>query len=242
LADAAAPRQARLPRFVGLVASCGLTSVVLLILALAVGGCAPTTPSATAGAVGSAGSPTTSLLPAASNPGDAAPSSGAALTSAPTPGSSGALVVDPGLLAVLPAAVDGVALSPSPETAAGMAGDADLARSASGVAVAMAVAPGASATGGGDLVVTSVVRLRPGVFTDAFYAGWRSAYDEAACAQAGGVSGHAQVRIAARTVDEASCTGGARTAHVHLDGDILVSLTAVGDPGFSDQLLAGLHP
>jgi hypothetical protein len=149
------------------------------------------------------------------------------------------LIVDPSLLAILPTSVDGVALVPAPETAARMIGDQDLKASASAIAVGMAAQPAAS--NGSDLVVATVVKLRPGTFTESFYDGWRAAYDEAACDPAGGVTGHDRQSIGGRAVDIATCGGGARTYHVHLDGDILVSVTAVGEHRFGDQLMAGLR-
>ena len=58
---------------------------------------------------------------------------------------------------------------------------------------------------------------------------------------AGGVTGHRQQVIGAHTVEVTLCTGGARTLHVHLAGDILISITTVGDRGFGDLVLAGLR-
>ena len=92
-----------------------------------------------------------------------------------------------------------------------------------------------------DLAVSTVVRLRPGVFSEAFYGDWRRAYDEAACAQAGGVSSHVQQVIGAHTVEVTLCSQGARTYHTHLKGDLLVSITAVGDRRFGDLVMAGLR-
>ena len=125
------------------------------------------------------------------------------------------------------------------EAAAAMMGDPELGRSASAIAVGMVVAAGDSR--GGDLAVSSVVRLRPGVFSDAFYGDWRRAYDEAACAQAGGVASHVQQVIGPHTVEVTVCAQGARTYHTHLAGDILVSITAVGDRKFGDLVMAGLR-
>jgi hypothetical protein len=79
-----------------------------------------------------------------------------------------ALVVDPGLLAILPASVDGVALVPAASTAAAMIADTTLQTTAAAVAVGSVAAPGDS--GGDDLAVATVVRLRPGIYSDPFYA------------------------------------------------------------------------
>jgi hypothetical protein len=152
------------------------------------------------------------------------------------------LIVDPGLLAILPASVDGVAILPAPETAAGMIADPGLAASASAIAVGMAIAPVApDASGSEDLAVATVVQLRPGVFTDPFFSRWRLDYDEAACAPAGGVASHAQDVIGPHTVEVTVCRGGARTYHVHLAGDLLVSVTATGDRRFGERIAAGLR-
>lgn len=149
------------------------------------------------------------------------------------------LVVDPLLLAILPKSVAGVALQPSPETAAGMISNADLAMSASAVAVGVVVVAGNSK--GDDLAVSTVVRLRPGVYTQDFFDQWRHAYDAAACAPAGGVSSHIRQLIGLHTVEVTVCGQGARTYNTHLAGDILVSVTAVGDRKFGDLVMAGLR-
>ncbi len=157
---------------------------------------------------------------------------------APTSASIAPLVVDPALLVLLPAQVDGIALKPSAEAAGQMTADASLAASASAIAVGI-VATG-SATGD-DFASASVVRLRPGIYSEAFFDDWRKSYDAAACAPAGGVASHRQQVIGAHTVQVTLCTGGARTLHVHLAGDILISITAVGDRRFGDLVLAGLR-
>ena len=156
-------------------------------------------------------------------------------TSAPPPAP---IVVDLTLLALLPAQVDGVALKPAPEAAVEMTADANLGTSASAIAVGI-VATG-SATGD-DLASVSVVRLRPGVYSEAFFEAWRQSYDAAACALADGVASHRRQVIGAHTVEVTLCTGGARTLHVHLAGDILISITTVGDRGYGDLVLAGLR-
>lgn len=152
---------------------------------------------------------------------------------------SDAIVVDPDLLRILPEQVDGVPIEPSPETAGQMIADPTLRTTASALMVGMAIAPGAS--GADDLAVATVVKLRPAVFDDAFFTGWRRAYDEAACAQAGGVASHDRQEIGAHQVDVTLCTGGAQTYHVHLDGDVIVSITAAGDRRFGELVLAGLR-
>jgi hypothetical protein len=177
-----------------------------------------------------------SAAPAASTP---APTPPAASPSPAPSATSDALVVEPDLLKILPEQVDGVPIEPSLETAANLVLDRELGRNASALMVGMAIAPGAS--GRDDLAVATVVKLRPGVFDDAFFTGWRAAYDEAACAQAGGVGGHDRRTIGAHLVDVTSCSGGAQTYHVHLDGDVIVSITAAGDRRFGELVLAGLR-
>ena len=172
-------------------------------------------------------------------------SSGAGATSTPEAtadavgASPGPLVVDVQLLKILPAGVAGITMQPSPESAANMAADASLARSASALAVGVVVAAGGSR--GDDLAVSSVIRLRPGVYSDAFYGQWRQAYDAAACEPAGGVASHVQQLIGSHTVEVTVCSQGARTYQTHLAGDILVSITAVGDRKFGDLVMAGLR-
>ena len=149
------------------------------------------------------------------------------------------LVVDAGLLQVLPATVAGIAMPPSPDTAAGMIDDPGLAANASAVAVGVVAGPGASQ--GDDFAISTVVQLRPGVFSDAFYRDWRASYDTAACEPAGGVASQVERQIGTHTVEVTDCAEGARTYHTHLPGDRLVSITAVGDRKFGDLVMAGLR-
>lgn len=152
------------------------------------------------------------------------------------------VTVDPGLLEVFPAAVDGVTLEPDPATAAQIAADPLLAESALSIAVAVAVAPGPSDTeGSGDLAVASVIRLRPDVFDDAFYQEWRDTYDAAACEVADGVLSDTESTIADRVVYEARCAGGAETFHTYLvDQGFIVSITGTGERRLGERIMAGL--
>jgi hypothetical protein len=160
-------------------------------------------------------------------------------SAAATPAGTTGIAIDPNLLAVLPTQVDGVPLEADAATAADVTGDPALARSASALGVAIAIAPGASATA--DLAVVWVVQLRPGVFNEAFFRNWRDTYDQAACAAAGGVDGHAQTVIAGRETRIGTCAGGVRTYHIHLvDRDLLVSITAAGERRFGELVAAGL--
>ena len=218
----------------------GLAANALIILVAACG--SPTVsvsppsvaPSGAIGAPATSG-PVTDPPPATSGPASSGPATD------PPPAISGSIapiVVDPTLLAVLPAQVDGVALASAPSAATEMITDAGLASSASGVAVAVA-ATGTATTD--DFASVTVVRLRPGIFSEPFFAEWRRSYDEAGCAPAGGVAGHARQVIGARTVEVTTCAGGARILHVHLPGDVLVSIIAVGDRRLGDLVMTGLR-
>jgi hypothetical protein len=168
---------------------------------------------------------------------------------APTPASSASaaapsetarpstlVAIDPTLLDLLPDTVDGIALVDSPEAAAESASDASLGRTAQSLAVAVAVDPATS-----NLVVASVVKLRPGVFSDEFFRDWRDSFDESVCGQAGGVTGNAQATIDGRTVYIGTCSGGVHTYHVHLEGpDAILSVKSVGDGRLGEKLVESL--
>ncbi len=210
---------------------------VLLPAVVSLTGCAP--PPASVGPA----SPSSTAATTPSATAVASTGSSAADSAAPSAGSAGAagLVVDARLLQALPVQVDGVVLEPDSTTAARIADDPTLAGSAQAIAVALAISPGTSSSGD-DLAIVSVIRLRPGVFSDAWYATWRSTYDTGACEVAGGVEGSpAQVSIAGRTVYEGSCAGDATTYHVHLsDPALIVSITAAGARHFGELVVAGL--
>ena len=126
----------------------------------------------------------------------------------------------------------------APDVAREMIADPSLAASASAIAVGV-IEAGTAATD--DFASVSVVQLRPGIYSPSFFEDWRASYDEAVCARAGGVGRHGQEVIGNHAVETTACTGGARTLHVHLAGDVLVSITAVGDRGFGDLVMAGLR-
>jgi hypothetical protein len=149
-------------------------------------------------------------------------------------------MVDARLLEVLPPEIDGAALEPDPTTAADIASDPTLAGFAEAIAVALAISPGTSA--GDDLAIVSVIRLRPGVFSDAWFRSWRATYDAAACEVAGGLAGRpSEVEIGGRTAYVGTCAEDAHTYHVHLaDPTLIVSVTGAGPRGFGELVLAGL--
>lgn len=173
-----------------------------------------------------AGSPAPSVSPAASRAGT---------TVSPAAGS---VAVDPSLLDVLPADVDGVAVEPEPASAESVSRDPALAGEVEAIAIGIAVD---AESEGANLAIASVVRLRPGVFNDAFFRNWRDSYDEAACAQAGGVVGNAEAEIGGRPAFIGSCTGGAHTYHVVARDGILVSVTAVGEKRLGERIIEGIR-
>ncbi len=211
---------------------------LLLGVVVAVGatGCGSTGPTGTASPPASAPASASASPPTASPAAPAASPSRPVETAPPLPPG---IAVDPGLLEVLPTEIDGVTLEPDAATAAQVGGDPLLAESAVSIAVALAVAPGASDTE--DLAVASVIRLRPEVFDEAFYQEWRDTYDEAACAVADGVESEEQTEIGGREVYLGTCVGGARTYHTFLvDQGFIVSITATGERRFGELIMAGL--
>jgi hypothetical protein len=152
----------------------------------------------------------------------------------------GAPTVDPALLAILPADIDGMAMTPDEETAAQIAADptTDPVIERLDVGVYVDTADEVDT----DLAVVSVVALEPGAFDDAWFRSWRDTYDEAACEVAGGRSAaSAETTIDDRQVFIGTCEGGVHTYHVHLpDPDRIVAVTAVGPDRFGERVVAGL--
>lgn len=188
--------------------------------------------------------PTASPSPAASGPTESTgpPEQTLATATAAPPSSapSGGVLVDPGLLEVLPAEVDGVALVADPDTAAAVAADPEVAEVATSIAVALAIRPGASSDAD-DIAVASIVRLKPDVFDDEFYAEWRSDYDAAACEPAGGVAGSGDVDSDGVPVIRTACVGGTSTYHAWLEAQgFIVSVTSTGPGDLGGLIMAGL--
>ena len=182
------------------------------------------------------GSATPSPAGASSQPPPTSRPSGASPAVAGSPGAR--VAVDETLIRFLPAAVAGFAIAYSAEATQEVLGDAALVRNATAVAYGLAVDPAT-----GDLVVAAVVQLKPAVFSDEFFRGWRSSYDKAACAPAGGVGGNAEAQIGGRTVFIGTCNGGARTYHTWLDkAGVVISATSVGAKRFGEQLVGNLRP
>ncbi|MEO8274273.1 MAG: hypothetical protein ABI620_09425 [Chloroflexota bacterium] len=153
------------------------------------------------------------------------------------PDDTSPILLDPGLLAYLPESVGGIKVIEDANEAANALNDPALPRIASGVDGAVAVD-----TGTGNLVYGWVVKLRPGVFTDADFRQWRDAYDEGACATAGGVVGRAQAQIGGRQAFVTSCVAGLHTYHLWVqDEDLLISASSIGDGRFGEKLIEGLR-
>ena len=181
--------------------------------------------------------------PAASSISDTSPS---AIAAAPTgqalavgsPRPSPAVPIDPTLLSILPATVDGQTISEVPEVEAGIVTDPSLVANATGLAVALGVD-----LSSGEFAYIAVIRLKPLVFSNAFYLSWRQGYDQGACSQSNGVESTSTTTIAGRQVFVGTCAGGASTYHIHLTApDRLVSITSSGTSHYGALVLAGLTP
>lgn len=205
------------------VAVFAIAVVVAAIVVALSGGLAPVSVTATPSSSASA--------PAASA---SSPGSGAPATPTPVP-----VAIDPGLLDVLPVAVDGLPVVESPEGEAAAEKDTALPKVATGVASGLAIDASS-----GDFVYAVVVRLRQGAMDDATFRDWRDSYDEGACSQANGVDARAETTIAGRTVFIATCGGGVRTYHVWIaSSQLLVSASAVGDERrLGEKLVQALRP
>jgi hypothetical protein len=146
---------------------------------------------------------------------------------------------DASLLAVLPADVEGLPLTPEADAFEASASDPDLVRDATAGAVAFVVDPATT-----EYAVAFVYRLRQGTFDEAWYRSWRDTFDEGVCAQAGGVTGNAEAEIGGRQTHIGSCAGGVRTYHVRLtDGgdDRIVSVQSLGEAHLGELVIAGLR-
>jgi hypothetical protein len=168
-------------------------------------------------------------------PSAAAPTPSATLVATPVPTS--AVVIDPALLAHLPASVDGLPMLESPEAEAEALTDSELA------SVGSAIAAGFALDGStGEFAYALVVRLLAGPMNEALFPYWRDRYDEGVCAQAGGVADTAEAQLGGRTVYTATCTEGVRTYHAWLDAQgVFISASDVGDRRLGEQLMKDLQ-
>lgn len=160
-------------------------------------------------------------------------SAGASVAS---PAASPAIAIDPALLQVLPARLDGLDRQRDASIDAGAFADPTLPGIATAGATALYIDPSAV-----QFAYVAVVRLAAGGLTDAQFRAWRDTFDKGACAQAGGVVGNAQATIGGHVTYIGSCTGGLKTYHTILAGPgLLVSVSSVGDRRLGEQLVSAL--
>jgi hypothetical protein len=153
------------------------------------------------------------------------------------PSASGSVRIDSSLLAHLPSTVGGLALIEDPDTESRDAADPAHAVDLAALAVAIAADPST-----GDLAVASVVRLKPGIYSDAYFRSWRETFDSGACSQAGGVAGSAESVIAGHRTFIGHCNGGVLTYHVYLTApDIIVSISSIGERRLGELIVQGLR-
>jgi hypothetical protein len=167
-------------------------------------------------------------------PTTAVPTASVAASRSPTAG----VTVDPTLLDVLPDEVAGRPLDPDTASAATIADDGSIAPFVSAIALATAFGPVATDVPASYVVVT-VAQLRPGVFGEVFFRGWRDTFDAAVCEQAGGVDGHAETELGGRLTYIGTCAGGVHTYHVYLPArDVIVSSQSAGPASFGEQVMS----
>jgi hypothetical protein len=203
-------------------------SAAVLLIAASVAACATNLPTSAPLATTTGAAPTGTPL---------APESFGPPPSATEPDDSAPLTLDSSLLALLPAAVNGIAVTEDADAAAEALGNQALPPIATAVDAAVAVD-----AGNGDLVYALVVRIRPTAFGDEAFRQWRDSYDQGACAAGGGVVGNAEATLGGRQTYITSCVGGMHTYHVFLkDQGIVISASAIGDGRFGEQLLDNLR-
>ena len=138
--------------------------------------------------------------------------------------SAAPVAVDASLLELLPPMVDGLDRQTQPDVDADLAADPSLASVATALATALYADPAT-----GDFAYVAVVRLADPM-TDAAYRDWRDTFDEGACGQAGGVSGHAETAIGGHDTYIGTCGAGIRTYHTTVDdGTVLISVSSLGE-------------
>jgi hypothetical protein len=153
------------------------------------------------------------------------------------PSASGSVPIDPSLLAQLPSTVGGLALVEDVETESHDAADPSHLVDLAGLAVAIAADPSTA-----NLAVASVVRLKPGVYSDAYFRSWRESFDSGACSQAGGVAGSAEAVIAGHRTYIGHCAGGLLTYHVYLPATAsIVSIWSIGERRAGELIVQGLR-
>ena len=174
------------------------------------------------------------------SPPSAAPATSSPVATAATASPASGVVVDPALLDVLPDEVAGIPMTPDLETAAQIADEGSIEPFVSAIALATVFGPPAS-DGVTDYVVVTVARIRPGIFSDVFFRGWRDTFDAGVCEQAGGVERNAEADIGGRQTFIGTCVGGVHTYHVHLPArGLIVSMQGLGGGGWPERIVAGL--
>jgi hypothetical protein len=147
------------------------------------------------------------------------------------------LSLDSTLLGLLPASIDGIAVTEDQDAAAEALGNEALPAIATALDAAVAVDAGSA-----NLVYALVVRVRPTAFGDEAFRQWRDSYDQGACAAGGGVIGNAEATFDGRQTFITSCVGGMHTYHVLLrDQGVVISASAIGDGRFGEKLLDNLR-
>lgn len=194
-------------------------------------------------------SPTSSDVPTVSPDSTPSPPPSATVAPTPTPPATetplpSVASLDPGvqltldrtLLSILPEAVEGIVLQPSPD------GEASLLDPVVGVLFSHGSAAIAVDPVSGDLVYAVALVPRSG-FSEQVYREYRDSFDEGACSQAGGVVGNAEAEIGGHPTYIGTCAGGMHTYHVLLgEPGVLISASSVGDRRLGEALIAGLRP
>ena len=169
--------------------------------------------------------------------GTATPSPAAPSTLSPSASGVQQSLLDPALLDHLPATVGGLTVKRNAESDAIVDSDPTVLAYAQGAITGLAIDAAA-----GEFVHATLVRLRPGVFGDAFFRDWRDSFDGAVCSQAGGVRGHAEATIGGHQAFIGTCAQGVLTYHVWLPSSgILVSASSVGQKRLGEKLVEGLR-
>ena len=167
--------------------------------------------------------------------GSAAPTTSTVPPATATPSTGLAVEADPGLFAFIGGSSEGLSFVYDPDTTVHVAADADLAHNAVGLAIGLYTVTGQQPVQ--DFAIVSVVHLRDVSVGDDWFRSYRDSYDEAACAQAGGVDRHSEATIGTNRVFIGGCGGGAFTYHVRLETrGIVVSITAAGPARLGERL------
>jgi hypothetical protein len=210
-------------------------TLLVSVMPLLVAACSPgasATPLAS-GISGSLPPPATGTPGASAGSGQASPSSSPGSSSV----TSGAVRIDPALLAVLPSTVDGATIAEAPEAEAESATDRTLSGSVDRLASGFV-----HSADGTNWAYASIVALKANAFNEPFYRDWRDTFDRGACSQAGGVTGSAQSSVGGRLVFIGRCAGGLLTYHAYLPGtNLLVSISALGPQRYGERVIQGLR-